>query len=39
MQVVEQDYAAAEQEYNFATATYNESNLQFTKTAKQGRFT
>ena len=31
MQLVEQDYASAEQEYNFATATYNDSNLQFTK--------
>ncbi len=31
MQLIEQDYATAEQEYNFATATYNDSNLQFTK--------
>ncbi len=31
VQLVEQDYASAEQEYNFATATYNDSNLQFTK--------
>ena len=31
MDLIEQDYAAAEQEYNFATAAYNDSNLQFTK--------
>ena len=31
VQLVEQDYASAEQEYNFATVTYNDSNLQFTK--------
>ena len=31
MQLVEQDYAAAEQEYNFATAAFNDGNLQFTK--------
>ena len=31
MQLVEQDYASAEQEYNFATATYNDGNLQFTR--------
>ena len=31
MQVVEQDYASSEQEYNFATATYNDGNLQFTR--------
>ena len=31
LQVIEQDYATAEQEYNFATTTYNDSNLQFTK--------
>ena len=31
MQLVEQDYAAAEQEYNFATATFNDGNLQFTR--------
>ncbi|MEP6713139.1 MAG: chromosome segregation protein SMC, partial [Ferruginibacter sp.] len=28
---VELDYATAEQEYNFATTTYNDNNLQFTK--------
>ncbi|GAB2813748.1 chromosome segregation protein SMC [Ferruginibacter profundus] len=31
MQLIEQDYASAEQEYNYATATFNDSNLQFTK--------
>ncbi|MGC4104164.1 chromosome segregation protein SMC [Ferruginibacter sp.] len=31
MQLIEQDYAAAEQEYSFATAAFNDSNLQFTK--------
>ena len=31
MQLIEQDYATAEQEYNNATTTFNESNLQFTK--------
>jgi len=31
VQVVEQDYALAEQEYNFSTATFNEGNLQFTR--------
>lgn len=31
MLLVEQDYASAEQEYNLATATFNDSNLQFTK--------
>ncbi len=31
MQLVEQDYASAEQEYNFATAAFNDGNLQFTK--------
>jgi len=25
------DYASAEQEYNFATTTYNDSNLQYTR--------
>lgn len=30
-QLVEQDYAAAEAGYNIATATFNDSNLQFTK--------
>ena len=31
LQAIELDYAAAEQEYNFATTTYNDTNLQFTK--------
>ncbi|MEO7982647.1 MAG: chromosome segregation protein SMC [Bacteroidota bacterium] len=31
IQVEEQDYASSEQEYNFATATYNDGNLQFTR--------
>ncbi len=31
LQAIELDYAAAEQEYNFATTTYNDNNLQFTK--------
>ncbi|MEO5942307.1 MAG: chromosome segregation protein SMC [Ferruginibacter sp.] len=31
LQAVELDYASAEQEYNFATVTYNDNNLQFTK--------
>ena len=31
VQVVEQDYALAEQEYNFSTVTFNEGNLQFTR--------
>ncbi|RYY69302.1 MAG: chromosome segregation protein SMC, partial [Chitinophagaceae bacterium] len=31
LQAVEMDYATAEQEYNFATTTYNDSNLQYTK--------
>ncbi len=31
VQAVEQDYALAEQEYNFSTATFNEGNLQFTR--------
>ncbi|MFM6926537.1 MAG: chromosome segregation protein SMC, partial [Ferruginibacter sp.] len=31
MQLIEQDYAAAEEEYNNATAIFNDSNLQFTK--------
>ncbi len=31
MLLIEQDYSSAEQEYNFATATFNDSNLQFTK--------
>ena len=30
-QMVEQDYGSAEQEYDFATATYNDGNLQFTR--------
>jgi len=28
MHLIEQDYASAEQEYSFATATFNDSNLQ-----------
>ncbi len=31
LQVIEQDYATAEQEYNFATTGFNDSNLQFAK--------
>lgn len=31
MQLMEQDYAAAEEEYNKATNIFNDSNLQFTK--------
>ena len=31
MQLIERDYAAAEQEYSFATATFNDNNLQYTK--------
>ncbi len=31
MQLIEQDYATAEEEYNKATNTFNDSNLQFTK--------
>lgn len=31
LQAIEMDYATAEQEYNFATTTYNDSNLQYTK--------
>ena len=31
LQAIEIDYAAAEQEYNFASATFNDSNLQFAK--------
>jgi len=31
MQLIEQDYAAAEGDYNKATTTFNDSNLQFTK--------
>ncbi len=31
MHLVEQDYATAEEDYNKATATFNDSNLQFTK--------
>jgi chromosome segregation protein len=31
LQAIELDYATAEQEYNFATSTYNDNNLQFTK--------
>jgi chromosome segregation protein len=31
LQAIELDYATAEQEYNFATTTYNDNNLQFTK--------
>jgi chromosome segregation protein len=31
LQAVEMDYATAEQEYNFATTTYNDSNLQYTR--------
>lgn len=31
MQVIERDYAAAEQEYSFATATFNDNNLQYSK--------
>ncbi|HPH86198.1 MAG TPA: chromosome segregation protein SMC [Ferruginibacter sp.] len=31
LQAVEMDYASAEQEYNFANTTYNNSNLEFTK--------
>ncbi len=31
MQVLESDYATAEQEYNFANATFNDNNLLFTK--------
>ncbi len=31
LQAVELDYATAEQEYNFATVTFNDSNLLFTK--------
>ncbi len=31
MQLIEQDYATAEEDYNKATATFNDSNLHFTK--------
>ena len=31
MQLIESDYATAEQEYNFATATFNDNNLLYTK--------
>ena len=31
MLLIERDYAEAEQEYTFATATYNDNNLQYTK--------
>ena len=31
MQAGEADYATAEQEYNTATTSYNEGNLQFTR--------
>ncbi|RYY50281.1 MAG: chromosome segregation protein SMC [Chitinophagaceae bacterium] len=31
LQAVEMDYATAEQEYNFATTSFNDSNLQYTK--------
>lgn len=31
MQLIEQDYAAAEEEYSNATTLFNDSNLQFTK--------
>ncbi len=31
MQLIERDYAVAEQEYSFATATFNDNNLQYTK--------
>jgi len=31
LQAIEMDYASAEQEYNFATTTYNDSNLQYTR--------
>ena len=31
LQLVEMDYATAEQEYNFATVTFNDSNLLFAK--------
>ena len=31
LQVIEMDYATAEQEYNFATTTFNDSNLLFAK--------
>ncbi len=31
MQLIEQDYATAEEDYNHATTTFNDSNLQFTK--------
>ena len=31
MQLIEQDYAAAEEEYSSATTIFNDSNLQFTK--------
>jgi len=31
MQVIERDYAEAEQEYSFATATFNDNNLQYSK--------
>jgi chromosome segregation protein len=31
MMLLESDYATAEQEYNFANATYNDNNLLFTK--------
>ena len=31
MQLIEQDYATAEADYHKATATFNDSNLQFTK--------
>jgi len=31
MLLIEQDYAAAEEEYNSATSIFNDSNLQFTK--------
>lgn len=31
LQAIEMDYADAEQGYNFATAVYNDNNLQFTK--------
>lgn len=31
LQAIEMDYASAEQEYNFSTTTYNDSNLQYTR--------
>jgi chromosome segregation protein len=31
LSAIEQDYASAEQEYNFATAAFNDGNLQYTR--------